>query len=276
MSSGVEVAAGLVVADAMVAGTRWRIATRLPSSDRRPPLLLCNGIGVNWQAFGPLIEQWADRPLIAFDVPGVGASSPPLRPYTMPALATQVQSLISELAVREVDVLGVSWGGALAQQFALQAGARCRRLVLAATSTGMFSVPGRLAALLQLANTRRAQAEGLGAQALAQAYGGRVRRDASDMRRYLSRLTPPHAEGYRCQLLALSGWTSLPWLACLPQRTLLLAGRDDPLVPPANARLMHALMRRSSLALVDDGHLLLHTGAAELGPRIAAFLDDPS
>jgi poly(3-hydroxyalkanoate) depolymerase len=276
MSSGVDVDAGLVAADAVIAGTRWRIATRLPASDHRPPLLLCNGIGVNWQAFEPLIELFADRPLIAFDVPGVGASAPPPHPYTMSALATRVQSLLSELGVREVDVLGVSWGGALAQQFALQAGTRCRRLVLAATSTGMFSVPGRLAALLQLSDARRFRADGQNAQALAEAYGGRVRHDFAAMQRYLGRLVAPNAEGYRCQLLALGGWTSLPWLACMSQRTLLLAGRDDPLVPPANALLMHALMRRSSLELVDDGHLLLHTRAAELGPRIASFLDDPS
>ncbi|MBC7939997.1 MAG: poly(3-hydroxyalkanoate) depolymerase, partial [Chitinophagaceae bacterium] len=90
---------------------------------------------------------------------------------------------------------------------------------------------------------------------------------------FLQRLEPPSAEGYRCQLAAVARWTSLPWLPWLQQRTLLLAGEDDPLVPLPNAWLMHRLLPRSSLQIVDDGHLLLHTSAASLGPRIAAFLD---
>ena len=274
MSSNADAAASLQVSDLRLAGSRWRVAVRLPAGDRRPPLLLCNGIGVNWQAFEPLIAALGDRPLVAFDVPGVGASTLPQRPYSMAGLATQVQALLSALGMERFDLLGVSWGGALAQQLALQSAGRCHRLVLAATSTGLFSVPGRIDAMLRLADARRfGRASREQAQALADAYGGRVRHDPAAMADYLQRLVPPSAEGYRCQLAAVGGWTSLPWLPWLRQRTLLLAGRDDPIVPPANARLMHALLRRSELHVADDGHLLLHTGVLELGGRIAAFLD---
>jgi pimeloyl-ACP methyl ester carboxylesterase len=191
----------------------------------------------------------------------------------MAGLATQVQALLSAMGVQRFDALGVSWGGALAQQLAQQSAERCRRLVLAATSTGLFSVPGRLDAMLRLADARRfGRTTHAQAQALAEAYGGRVRHDTAAMAAYLQHLVPPSAEGYRCQLAAVSGWTSLPWLPWLAQPTLLLAGRDDPVVPPANARLMHALLRRSELLVVDDGHLLLHTGAREMGGRIAGFL----
>ncbi len=40
--------------------------------------------------------------------------------------------------------------------------------------------------------------------------------------------------GYLYQLLAMAGWTSLPWLRSLAQPTLVLMGRDDPLVPVIN------------------------------------------
>jgi pimeloyl-ACP methyl ester carboxylesterase len=270
MSSSAE----LVVSDVALAGRRWRVAARLPSGDGRTPLLLCNGIGVNWQAFEPLLAALGDRPLVAFDAPGVGASQAPARPYTLAGLAEQVQALLAALGVHRYDVLGVSWGGALAQQLALLGGSRCRRAVLAATSTGALSFPGRIGALLQLADAGRFHGTKAGrARELAQAYGGRVRNDLAALADFQRRLLPPSAEGYRCQLAAVAGWTSLPWLPWLQQHTLLLAGRDDPLVPLPNAWLMHGLLRRSSLHVVDDGHLLLHTGAAELGPRIATFLD---
>ena len=281
MSSAAETVDGslaaLTVGDIDVGGSRWRVAHRLHRNGEPPstqtPLLLCNGIGVNWQLFGPLIDALGSRPLIAFDAPGSGGSPPAPRAYRMPALAGQVASLLDLLGVGRFDLLGVSWGGALAQELAWQQPARCRRLVLAATSTGWTGFPGRWSALMQLASARRFADASAAARVLPQVYGGRVRHDATALHAYLRRLRPPHPEGYAQQMSALSGWTSLWWLPMLRQPALLLAGRDDPLVPVTNARLMHALMCRSQLHEVDDGHLLLHTGAHELAPRIAGFLD---
>ena len=63
--------------------------------------------------------------------------------------------LLDQLGYEQVDVLGVSWGGALAQQFAFQQGKRCRRLVLAATSPGHLMAPEKLTVLLKMATPRR-------------------------------------------------------------------------------------------------------------------------
>ena len=63
--------------------------------------------------------------------------------------------MLDQLGHEQVDVLGVSWGGALAQQFAFQQARRCRRLVLAATSPGSLMVPGKLTVLLKMATPRR-------------------------------------------------------------------------------------------------------------------------
>ena len=62
---------------------------------------------------------------------------------------------LGEPDCREIDVLGVSWGGGLAQQYAYLYPDRCRRLILAATSAGSIMVPGRLSVLRRLANPRR-------------------------------------------------------------------------------------------------------------------------
>ena len=80
------------------------------------------------------------------------------------------------------------------------------------------------------------------------------------------------SRGYLYQLAAAAGWTSLPLLPRLRQPTLILAGDDDPIIPLANARLMHRLIRGSRLHVYHGGHLALVTEAAELAPVVDGFL----
>jgi hypothetical protein len=78
--------------------------------------------------------------------------------------------------------------------------------------------------------------------------------------------------GYLYQLLAVTGWTSLPWLWSLPQPTLVLMGRDDPLVPPINGHILAGLIPNAELRMIDDGHLFMVTRPAETAALIEAFL----
>jgi hypothetical protein len=82
--------------------------------------------------------------------------------------------------------------------------------------------------------------------------------------------------GYLYQLLAMSGWTSLPWLWSLPQQTLVLMGRDDPLVTPINGHILAALIPNAELQMIDDGHLFIVTRPAKTAAMIEAFLADAS
>ena len=83
---------------------------------------------------------------------------------------------------------------------------------------------------------------------------------------------PASRRGYVYQLMAAAGWTSLPWLRLIKQSALILAGDDDPIIPLANARLMHLLIPRSTLHVYRGGHLGLVTEAAELAPVVDGFL----
>jgi hypothetical protein len=74
----------------------------------------------------------------------------------------------------------------------------------------------------------------------------------------------------------MSGWTSLPWLWSLPQPTLVLMGRDDPLVPPINGHILAGLIPNAELRMIDDGHLFFVTRPAETAAMIEAFLADTS
>src|SRR5690606_5731485 len=132
-----------------------RTAVR-PGSSHLPPLLICNGIGANLELVLPFVNALpADLEVIAFDVPGVGGSSTPLLPYRFGGLARLMARMLDYLNYGQVNVIGVSWGGALAQQFAHDFPERCKKLVLAATSAGAFMVPGKPKVLLRMASPRR-------------------------------------------------------------------------------------------------------------------------
>lgn len=241
-----------------------------------PPLLLLMGLGGNsgmWQPLRRMLD--ASRQTVAFDVPGTGRSPAPLLPLPMPLIARLAGSVLDHVGAGLVDVLGVSWGGLLAQQVAVTARRQVRRLVLANTHFGMGSVPASPGALRTLLSVDRYHRP----DALIDAawhFGGRAARMGPGMREHsAARLAhPPSARGYVYQLLALGGWSSLPVLHLVRQPTLLLAGGDDPAVPALNARIMHRLLPDSELVVVPEGgHLMLFDQAEEMLPIITDFLD---
>ena len=250
-----------------------RISIRLGTAEG-PPLLLCNGIGDSLELLQPFVDAvHPDITVIRFDVPGVGGSPLPNRPYRFSTLARLLGQLLSQLGHRRFDVLGISWGGGLAQQIAFQHQRRCRRLVLVATGTGMMMVPARPAVLAKLVTPRRYRDPAYAAKVAADLYGGRLR-DEPGLARHLlhdhSRVGT--RRGYRLQLFAGMGWTSLPFLPLIRQRTLILAGRDDPIIPIANAYLLRTGLPHAQLRIYDDGHLGLITQAEDLGPIVSGFL----
>jgi poly(3-hydroxyalkanoate) depolymerase len=239
----------------------------------RPPLLLFNGIGANLELAAPFLDALDGREAILFDVPGVGGSPAPTLPYRPSTIARLSARLLDQLAYEQVDVLGVSGGGALAQQFAFQQGKRCRRLVLAATSPGHLMVPGQLPVLLKLATPRRYRDPDYLTRIAGDIYGGRLRRSPELVCSHLRHVRWSSDYGYYLQLIAGFGWSSLPWLPFLRQPTLVMAGTDDPIVPVANGMILARLIPDARLVTIDDGHLFLVTSAATSARIISDFLE---
>ena len=186
-------------------------------------MLLINGIGASLEALEPFVTALDGAvEVIRFDPPGVGGSPLPPGPYRFTRLCRLIAGMLTELGHDQADVLGISWGGAVAQHFAAFQRDRCRRLVLVATAAGPPMMLARPAVLARLMTPRR----------------------------YLDRL--PGAGGR--------------------QPVLILAGDDDPIIPLANARLMHRLIRGSRLHVYSGGHLGLLTEAAGLAPVVDGFL----
>jgi poly(3-hydroxyalkanoate) depolymerase len=255
-----------------VDGVNLRVATQRGRAD--PPLLLFNGIGANLELCFPFMEAMPEREIVIFDVPGVGRSEMSWRPRRFAGLARLANKLLDRLGYQHVDVIGVSWGGALAQQFARQYPARCRRLVLAATSPGAVMVPGRPSALSKMMTPRRYLSPNYMRSAAADIYGGEARRDPELIRAHTARIIPPQFMGYVYQLLAGMGWTSIHWLHRIRQPTLVMAGSDDPLVPPVNARIIAWLIPNNRLFIVPGGgHLFMLHSIDKVVPVVRGFLD---
>lgn len=241
------------------------------------PLLLCNGIGANLELAAPLMQRLGDVESVIFDVPGAGRSPPPKRPYRLFMLAGLLRKLLDHLGYHDqVDLLGVSWGGGLAQQFAIQYPRRVRRLVLAATAMGgMTMLPGDPRVLVKMVDPRRYLDKGYMKRVAPDLYGGRLRDDPEAIRLFTDHARAGDRIGYRYQLLAMLGWTSLPWLWRMRQPTLVLAGDDDPLVPLVNARLHAWLLPNARLQVLHDGHLFMLTQADETARLVGEFLGAP-
>ena len=258
----------------VVDGLRLRVSIR--RSGR--PLLLLNGIGASFEIFDPLRRELRQTETIAVDMPGTGGSETPLLPRPLYGLAGLVARVLDVLGYpNAIDVLGISWGGALAQEFVLRFPRRVRRLVLAATSTGWLSVPGDPKALWVLATPRRYYSPSYFEKVAPTLYGGAVREDPGLLRKqgHLRFIHPPTVRGYLWQLAAGFGWTSLPRLHRVRSPTLVLAADDDPIAPLAGLRLMAKLLPRSRLHVVPKGgHLFLVTHAPEVAPVIESFLGE--
>jgi pimeloyl-ACP methyl ester carboxylesterase len=178
-----------------------------------------------------------------------------------------VNALLRDLEIPTADVLGVSWGGALAQHFAFQHRRRCRRLILVSTAAAPFVKPSWAIAREVVAPRRFDPVRGR--DVAIQLYGGKVRDNPELLDVFKGLVTNNGGERY--QMLAVLGWTSIPYLRLIRQRTLVLHGEDDQLVPPFNARLLARLLPNAQVHFVPDGHLALVTSANELGPVIEAF-----
>src|SRR4051794_36395174 len=165
---------GAYVRTVTVGRRTLRVSVRPGTDPALPPLLLMNGIGASLEVLQPFVDALSPRrTVIRFDVPGVGGSPRPVVPYVLATFTPVVAALLDRLGHDgPVDVLGYSWGGGLAQHFAVQHRRRCRRLVLAATGTGTLMVPAHPRVLARMLTPRRHHDAAYARAIAGQLYGG--------------------------------------------------------------------------------------------------------
>jgi poly(3-hydroxyalkanoate) depolymerase len=253
---------------AEIEGRRLRVLRWHGGAAGAPPLLFFTGIGSNAEILAPFLERLAGREVITFDLPGIGGSATSGGPYRLPAMARIAAALLARRGIERVDVMGTSWGGMLAQQFAHAFAPRTRRLILAGTTPGVVMVPGRLSALAMMVNIRRFKDPVFLRRNFGVLYGGG--NDGWEL--YAAGVEEPTTRGYLYQLGALAGWTSLDFLHGIAARTLVLGGGDDSLVRPINLRVLHALLPDSELQLIEGaGHMFLLSHLEDAADRVERF-----
>jgi poly(3-hydroxyalkanoate) depolymerase len=243
-----------------------------PGPSDVPPLLLFNGIGASLELASTFMQSIRTVKVIIFDVPGIGGSPGYDLPYRLPTIARLSADLVRALGHDEVDVAGISWGGALAQQFARQFPRLCRKLVLMATAPGSIMVPAKLSVLLKLISPRRYVDRSYMAAIAAEIYGGAFLDDPALVASHANATTAINSLGYFYQLLAAAGWSSLPWLHSLRQPTLVLSGNDDPIVRPINGWILSILIPNSTFEVLDDGHLFVISQPDAVAKIVESFL----
>ncbi len=253
-----------------VAGRRLHVARWHAGAKGHRPLLMLNGIGMNLELLAPIARALPEREIISFDLPGIGQSPDPIIPYTIPCMALTTAALLDRLEIEQADILGISWGGALAQQFAFQHRARTGRLVLAATSAGAAMVPGNASMLAHMADPREYTVERTLRRNLASIYNGGGSGKVS-----LNAAKAPSPLGFSYQLAAFATWTSLPFLPLLSLPVMIMADEEDQLVPPSNAHFLHNAIPHSRLEMFHGGgHLFMLSQQDRFIQKLRSFLDD--
>ncbi|MCX7282881.1 MAG: alpha/beta hydrolase [Novosphingobium sp.] len=236
-----------------VAGRRLHVARWNQGADAHRPLLMLNGIGMNLELLEPLARALPEREVICFDMPGIGGSPDPFIPYTIPQMALTTAALLDHLDIAEVDLLGISWGGALAQQFAFQHRARTGSMVLAATAAGATMVPGNPAMMAHLADPREYSVEKTLKRNLASIYNGGGSAQVS-----LNAAKAPSPLGFSYQLGSFACWSSVPFLPLLRVPVMIMADEEDQLIPSSNAHFLHNAIPHSRIELFrGGGHLFM-------------------
>jgi pimeloyl-ACP methyl ester carboxylesterase len=206
------------------------------------PLLLLNGFTRPLESWEPFVEGLTGRTVVSFDAPGVGESPVPTFPLSIAQLADVAASVLDGVGLDRVDVLGFSHGGAVAQQFAVAHPMRVRRLVLVATSCGLGATLGGWDALNDVA----------------------IDNDATSW---------TGAVGALWQSVAVSSWSSIPFLGSIAAPTLVVGATHDTVAPPANSRLLAGRIADAALVMITGDHDLQRPEPARVLARtVEGFL----
>ena len=232
-----------------------------------PRVLLISGTGGDLRqrpsiTDGPLSAHFE---VLAYDQRGVGQSSIPEGPYSMADYADDAAHLLSAVGWDEALVLGISFGGMVAQELALRHRKRVRKLALACTSSGgeggssyplheLADLEGEDSVVrhLELADTRFDKAW---REENPDDFDGLVKLLAG--RAEVGKGEPRRVEGHALQLDARrrhNTWGRLDQITC---PTLVTAGRYDGIAPPDNSERMASAIPNAQLRVFDGGHLFL-------------------
>ncbi|MGE5186439.1 MAG: alpha/beta fold hydrolase [Acidobacteriota bacterium] len=240
-----------------------------------PRVVLLRGLARDRRYWGDFPQRLGERAeVMTLDTPGFGGSTPlPGRPR-MADYAARVAAALRTAGWTRTAVFGISWGGALAQQLALDLPELVSHLILGCTTPGGATAvrPARrvIAMLAASIVAPRPLAARLSARlTVSRGHRARLAREHAE----LMRLAPARAE-VRKQLAALRAFDATPRLSSLDVPTLVVTGTADVLIPPANSDQLARLIPHARLVRLPDlGHDFIAEEPARVVELVASFLE---
>jgi 3-oxoadipate enol-lactonase len=249
------------IADFMpLSSTSPRLSYSLSGPAGAPPLVFINGLGGVQAAFQLQVRAFRDaRQVLVYDHRGAGGSEVVDAQVSMADYAADLVGLLDELSLDCCDIVGLSFGGRVAQELALGWPERVRRLVLCGTSAGgRLHAPGDAQAHVLLRAVASADPE-VWASTIAPVLFGRAYRErhperVSALARWRARHRP-NPVGIAAQWGAWDGFDLSDEISEITQRTLILHGTQDGLSPVENAEQLQAYIPDAQLQLLEGvGH----------------------
>ena len=241
------------------------------------PLLLIMGLGATLEWWNRLTPSLSSRyRTILFDNRGAGRSDAPPGPYSISVMAADAAAVLDAAGVTSAHVVGLSMGGYIAQELALQHPERVRSLVLGCTSCGgpaaVRAAPEVVSALGARAKMTREEATWGMVPYTFDAATPRERIAEDLAMRLGSTVTN---DGYFAQFGAIRAWSgAYDRLKDIRVPTLVIHGETDQLVPPENGRILARAIPNAQLVLLPQASHIFLTDQPELArDAILTFLD---
>lgn len=242
------------------------------------PILLIMGLGYSsqlWHRTRPVLSQHFRT--IAFDNRGVGLSDAPPGPYSIAAMASDAAAVLDAAGIARAHVFGISMGGMIAQEFALQYPKRTDSLILGCTSPGgpsAIRAERKVVDVLFARGMTWAQAR---EAALPFIFDAATPQEKIDEDVRVRQQCLPTPEGYMAQLQGILAWEGYSRLDQITAPTLVIHGTSDELIPPGNARLIADRIPGAKLVMLPHAsHLFLTDQTEAAHKQILDFLSSVS
>ena len=234
------------------------------------PLVLIGGLGFNLEMWDNnlLVELGKKYKLILFDNRGSGRTDKPNKIYSIRLLANDLLELLDKLKIKEVNLFGHSLGGLIAQQFVLDYSERVKKVILASTWAGsqkFYKPKESISETMKNGYVNPEEVVNLG-------FTNKFKLDnPTKVTNLLNKLEefPSTPISYQRQYKSIDTFNQYNKLKKIKNRTLIIHGKEDAVIPPQNAKILANKLPKVKLFMIDEaGHYLTHN------PSLIRAIDD--
>jgi len=238
------------------------------------PLVMIHGLSANSDWWEPrMVQELSKRfTTVLLDNRGAGRTDLSDRRYTMKLFADDTAGLMDALGIPKAHVLGISMGGRIAQELALDYPQKVEKLVLCSTSCGgEDSVRPSESVMKMLTTDRIASAHA----AVTQDFVKKNPKLVEQTRQRVLK-APISDEAYNRQLNANLESNIYGRLSQIRAPTLIIAGRKDVLTPPENSSILARAIPGARLRYFENSAHALLEDMDEVINSVIGFLGQPT